>query len=109
MRIDYKQEKKEAFPQFKGGKGVMNANMFFDGRNRILSAQLEPGSSIGLHCHETSSEIMFFTAGEGVAIIDGVEEPVEAGVCHYCPKGSSHTLLNTGEENLCFYAVVPEQ
>lgn len=109
MIIDYKKEKPSAYPNFKGGEGVMNACMFFDERNRILSARLEPGATIGLHRHETSSEIMFFLSGTGKAVIEGVEEPVSAGTCHYCPKGAQHTLINTGSEDLCFYAVVPEQ
>ena len=109
MLIDYNKQQPTAYPNFKGGEGTMNACIFFDGHNRILNARLEPGASIGLHCHETSSEIMFFRSGTGVAIIDGVEETVGAGLCHYCPKGSSHTLINTGTEDLCFYAVVPEQ
>ncbi len=87
----------------------MNACIFNDGQNKILSARLEPGASIGLHLHDTSSEIMFFTSGRGVATVNGHEEPVGPGTCHYCPKGSEHTLRNTGPDDLCFYAVVPEQ
>ena len=38
---------------------------------------------------------------------DGVEY-VEAGQCHFCPKGHSHSLINENEEPLEFYACVPE-
>jgi len=109
MTIDYKQEEFTVLPNFKGGEKEMHAKMFFDGRNRIMHSKLVPGASIGLHRHETSSEIMFFIAGTGKAIIDGVEERVAPDMCHYCPKGCEHTLINDGTEELEFYAVVPEQ
>ena len=37
------------------------------------------------------------------------EESLEAGDCHYCPKGHTHSLINVGKEDLVFFAVVPEQ
>ena len=94
---------------FYGGEGALIANMFVDEKNKILRGKLVPGSSIGLHKHDTSSEIIFVYAGKGKMICDGKEELLSAGDCHYCPKGSEHTFLNVGEEDLCFYAVVPQQ
>lgn len=109
MKLDLNIAEFSKYPGFKGGTGEMHAFMHFDGMNRILNARLVPGSSIGEHCHEVNSEIMFFTAGEGKAVCDGVEELLYPGVCHYCPKGSRHTVVNTGDEDLCFFAVVAEQ
>lgn len=94
---------------FYGGEGALIANMFVDEKNKILRGKLVPGSSIGLHKHDTSSEIIFVYAGKGKMLCDGKEELLSAGDCHYCPKGSEHTFLNVGEEDLCFYAVVPQQ
>ena len=31
------------------------------------------------------------------------------GECHYCPKGSTHSIENIGEEDLIIFDVVPEQ
>lgn len=109
MKFDLNTAEMKSFPNFKGGEGAMSAFMYFDGTNRILNARLTPGSSIGEHLHDSGSEIMFFTSGEGKAVCDGVEETLCAGVCHYCPKSSRHTVINTGNEDLCFYAVVAEQ
>lgn len=109
MIIDYPYEDLKIFPNFKGGEKELQAKMFSDGRNRILKATLAPGASIGLHKHDTSSEIMYFLSGKGKVLIDGREEWVSADKCHYCPKGSQHSLINTGEEDLNFFAVVPEQ
>lgn len=42
-------------------------------------------------------------------LYDGAYEDVEAGVCHYCPKGHSHSLINNSDADLVFFAVVPNQ
>ena len=79
-----------------------------DENNKIIGGRLEPGASIGEHTHETNSEIIFFTSGKGKVIYDGKEERVEAGLCHYCPQGHTHTLINDSNADLTFYAVIPE-
>ncbi len=107
--IDFKNMPDTILPHFKGGEGQMVAKMFNDDQNRILYATLAPGHSIGLHTHDTSSEIMYFLSGTGKVITDGIPETVAPGLCHYCKKGSAHTLINDGEENLIFFAVVPQQ
>lgn len=93
---------------FKGGKGELLAHITADGDNKILFGSLAPGHTVGEHRHKTSSEIIFITAGQGVALCDGQKEILTPGVVHYCPKGSAHTILNDSEENLEFFAVVPE-
>lgn len=94
---------------FKGGEGALNAKMLTDELNKILMGRLEPGSSIGLHTHEDSSEIMYFISGCGKVIHNGAEECIVAGDCHYCKKGESHTVINDGDADLTFFAVVPMQ
>lgn len=107
--IDFNKLEETVLQNFYGGKGALSANMFVDDKNKILKGKLAPGCSIGLHCHETSSEIIFILSGDGVAVLDGEQETLTAGDCHYCKKGQSHTLINTGTEDLVFYAVVPQQ
>ena len=69
---------------------------------------LEPGASIGLHTHETNSEIIYILRGKGKVLFEGEYELVSAGLCHYCPQGCSHSLINDSDDNLTFFAVVPE-
>lgn len=52
---------------------------------------------------------MFVIADTGAAVCDGVEEMLSAGVCHHCPDGSTHSLTNTGNVPLEFYAVVAKR
>lgn len=107
--IDFNTMAKTAMPNFKGGEKSLIAQMQFDGMNRIMTGCLEHGASIGTHKHETSSEILYVLRGVGTAVLDGTEETLLPGMCHYCPKGHTHSLKNNGSEDLVFFAVVPEQ
>lgn len=95
---------------FKGGEKHLEAKMFFDGTNRILTrARLIPSASIGMHTHEDSCEVIFILEGRGSLLEDGTKKEVQAGDCLYCPKGGSHSLVNDSGSDLLFCAVVPQQ
>ena len=83
--------------------------MFNDDLNRILMLRLQPGSSIGMHTHETNSEIMHVLSGTAKVIMDDQAEIIPAGQTHYCPKGHTHMTEPFGMEELVLLAVVPEQ
>lgn len=106
---DFASMEESVLHEFKGGQGDTVARMYVDELNRVMKSRLAPGCSIGLHTHESSSEIIFILSGIGTAQLDGKEEILPPGSCHYCKKGQSHTLMNKGSEDLHFYAVVPEQ
>lgn len=108
MKIDFLNIKDKILPNFNGGEKQFIAKMHIDENNKILKGKLIPGASIGMHCHDTSSEIIFFIKGNAKMITDGVEERYKEGDCHYCEKGSSHTMINDTEEDIIFYAVVPQ-
>lgn len=98
------------FEKFKGGEKHLEAKMFFDGTNRILTrAKLIPGASIGMHTHDDSCEVIFILEGCGSILEDGTKKAVQAGDCLYCPKGGSHSLVNDSDADLIFCAVVPKQ
>ncbi len=107
MIIQFDEMETKELQAFYGGAGALIAKMFVDENNKILRGKLACGASIGLHRHTPSSEIIFITSGKGKSVCDGKEELLSAGDCHYCPKGSEHCLINVGDEDLCFYAVVP--
>lgn len=109
MIIYFETMPEKVLEHFNGGEKALNAKMYVDQNNKILHGRLEPGASIGLHTHDTSSETIFVVSGSGTVLIDGGQEPVHAGECHYCPKGHAHSLINTGTEDLVFNAVVPQQ
>lgn len=59
MLIDFDQLEETVLPNFYAGNKETRAHMFTDSLNKIMSGRLVPGASIGLHTHETSSEIIY--------------------------------------------------
>ena len=108
MIIDFKHMEEQILPNFKGGEKAYAVKKFTDDRNMIMHGRLESGASIGLHTHEGNCEIIYILSGNGKVKYDDTEEKLSAGSCHYCPKGHSHSLINDGDEDLVFFAVVPE-
>ena len=108
MKIEFEKIETSVLPHFKDGEKEYRAKMFVDANNRIMKGTLIPGASIGMHTHTSSSETIFITAGKGHVIEDGQISSVKAGDCLYCPQGSSHSLVNDSNEDLNFFAVVPE-
>ncbi len=109
MLIDFNAMEETVTHKFLGGEGTFRARMRVDELGKIMRGVLEPGSSIGLHTHDASSEIIYILAGKGKVLYDGEYEPLTAGSCHYCPKGHSHSLINDSDALLEFFAVVPVQ
>ena len=110
MIIDFNTIEEVANPQFKGGEGNTIFRTYNDGQNKIMRGRLDVGCSIGLHKHETNSEIIFILSDEARCLYDDGEERLVPGQCHYCPKGHSHSLINaSATEPLTFFAIVPEQ
>lgn len=109
MKIDFSAMEETVIPRFLDGEGVIHARMRVDELGKIMRGRLDPGSSIGYHTHESSSEIIYILAGTGKVLYDGEYEPLEPGDCHYCPKGHAHSLINDSEGPLEFFAVVPNQ
>ena len=107
--LDFQTISETALPHFKDGEGTFFARFAGDANCKILFGSLPAGATIGLHTHEDTAEIIFFLSGTGKMLLDGETETIAAGLCHYCPKGSSHSMINEGDEDITFYAVVPKQ
>ncbi len=80
-----------------------------DEQGKIIPTVIHAGGSIGMHKHATSDDINYVLSGTGKAICDGQEEPLRAGTCHICKKGSEHSIVNTGEGDLTMLTVVAER
>ena len=108
MILDFNTMAANAVPHFKGGEGEAIVRKFDDPRmGAVVQLTLPVGSSIGLHTHEGSCEMIFVLSGEGICLDDGEEYPFRPGMCHYCPEGHSHSVFNTGSEPLVLLGVVP--
>lgn len=109
MLIDFNEIKEITVSGMNGGNGTISAKMFMDEQGKIIPTRIHPGSSIGLHKHETSDDINYVLAGTGKAVCDGQEEILKAGTCHICKKGSQHSIENTGDDELVLLTVVAER
>ena len=106
MLIDLNTMEEQCIPNFKGGEIAYNVKMYTDDTNKVMKGRLVPGASIGYHTHEEDAEIIFILSGHGTVKNDDGECPANPGEAHLCAKGRSHSLINTGNEDLIFYAVV---
>ena len=109
MLIDFNKTKEITVPGMNNGTGTMTAKMYMDEQGKIIPCSIHPSGSIGLHKHETSDDINYVLSGEGKAVCDGQEELLTPGTCHVCKKGSEHSILNTGEEDLVLLTIVVER
>ena len=108
MKIDFTTMKEVAIPKMNGGEGICKARMYMDDKGKIIYSVLPKGSSIGPHVQKSSNDVNYVISGQGIAICDGIEETLAPRDCHYCPKGSTHSIINTGEEDLVLFSVVTE-
>ena len=107
MTLDLENMPLQELPHFKGGEGIAQAKMHVDDMGKIVLLTLPVGVTVGVHTHEDSCEIIRFLSGTGIMIDDGAELPITPGMCHYCPKGHSHGIINNGTEPLTMWAVIP--
>ena len=96
-------------PHCRGGEKEFRKRALETGDNTIMLGRLIPGASLGVHTHETESETIYYLSGTGEMYYDGAVEEARPGLCHHCPKGHTHGLKNTGDEDLVFFAVLPKQ
>lgn len=106
MLIDFNTMESATVPGMNGGLGEMTARMILSGDLRLVSCRMHPGCSIGTHRHESSIDINYVVAGEGEAICDGISEELRPGRMHICPRGSEHSIRNTGNEDLHIITIV---
>lgn len=106
MLIDFRELAEHKIQGMNNGTGEMSAKMYMDEQGKIISCSIHTGGSIGLHKHNTGDDINYVISGIGKALCDGKEELLSAGCCHICKKGSEHSIINTGHEDLVMITVV---
>ncbi len=109
MIIDFNNTNEITVKSLNGGTGSVISKMHIDDDGKVMISRIPVGSSIGMHTQKTSDDINLVISGEGLAICNGVEEKLCAGVCHICKKGSTHSIINTGESELVLFTVVAEK
>lgn len=106
MLIDFNEIKEMTIPGMNNGTGTMTARMYNDEKYRIIPTSIHPGGSIGPHSQNSGDDMNYIISGTGKAICDGTEEELHSGVMHICPRGSIHSIINTGDEDLVMLTIV---
>lgn len=65
-----------------------------------------PGQQHALHAHEGMDKVYQVLQGSGLFLLEGREEPLEAGQLLVAPAGVPHGIRNTGEEPLTVLAIL---
>ncbi|MBO5518990.1 MAG: cupin domain-containing protein [Candidatus Methanomethylophilaceae archaeon] len=107
MLIDFSTSEWTEIPHMNGGEGSVLAKMAMTESTRIILTRIPPGSSIGKHIQSSGDDVNYVLEGKGKAICDGKEEILFPGVCHVCPKGSEHSIVNDGDTDLILFTTVP--
>ncbi len=106
MLIDFNNIENITMPCMNNGRGEMTVKMYNDEKYRIIPTVIHAGGSIGTHTQSSGDDLNYILSGSGKAVCDGSEEILKAGVMHICPKGSQHTIINTGEDDLVMLTIV---
>ena len=106
MIIDFSKIEEVTFPGMNGGTGQMTVRMYNDEKYRIIPTTIHRGGNIGMHRQTSGDDMNYVLSGIGKAICDGVEEELKPGSLHICPKGSEHSIINTGNEDLVLFTIV---
>ena len=64
------------------------------------------GCSLGYHEHHGESETYYILSGKGDYNDNGAIRPVTDGDVTFTPSGRGHGLVNTGDDDLIFMALI---
>ncbi len=108
MKVDFEALQEVTVPHLYQGNGEVSAKMAVTPTGKYMYATIASGNSIGMHTHETSMDVNYIISGTGYAVCDGEKEMLHANACHVCPVGSSHSIVNDGEEPLVLFTMAVE-
>ena len=96
----------------RGGHGKIKLEHMLSGGalppNTRLCAKITiaPGDSLGEHPHVGETEIYIFIEGKGKVTDDGMTISVKPGYVMTTGSGHTHSVLNDGDEDLVFLALI---
>ncbi|MCR5844499.1 MAG: cupin domain-containing protein [Oscillospiraceae bacterium] len=86
---------------------ILNGADEMYGKGRVFNhALLHPGCEIGWHVHQGDGETYYILRGHGIFNDNGTTVEVGPGDVTFTNSGEGHALLNDGEEDLEFIALI---
>ena len=102
----------EVRQHMRGGAGAVTVRHYFKPEEIKAATRLcaelllPPGTDIGLHDHVEEDEIYIIQKGHGLMTDGDKKFTVEAGDAILTGQGSSHSIKNTGDEDLVITAII---
>ena len=96
----------------RGGPGEVTIRHYFRKDEMTAACRLcaelviPPGAGIGTHEHSEEDEVYIVQKGTGVITCDGKDAEVREGDSVLTGKGGTHSVRNTGMEDLVITAVI---
>lgn len=88
-------------------EGRMGKSTIFQSERVLVGLNaFEPGQEHRLHAHSGMDKVYHVLTGRGVFLLEGREEPMEAGTMLIAPEGVPHGIRNTGTERLVVLAIL---
>ncbi len=100
--VPFRPEEHAAWDPARMGK----ATLYQSGRLLVGLNAFEPGQEHRLHAHAGMDKVYQVLAGRGVFLLEGREEPMEAGMMLIAPENVPHGIRNTGTERLLVLAIL---
>jgi mannose-6-phosphate isomerase-like protein (cupin superfamily) len=79
--------------------------LFTGTRSQLVVMALLPGEEIGTEVHGESDQLLYVVRGQGVAVFGNGKEAFAKGAVFCVPAGTTHNVINTGDEPLKLFTV----
>lgn len=99
--------------EVRGGKGTMKMSILFNNDesftahlDKMAKVTLKPGSSIGMHSHDTTEEIYYILKGNALFYDNKEERRLQPGDATITGGGGTHSIESLGPDTLEMVAVI---
>jgi mannose-6-phosphate isomerase-like protein (cupin superfamily) len=79
--------------------------LFTGGHSQLVVMALRPAEEIGTEVHRDVDQLLYVVNGQGVAVLGDVRESLVEGEVLCVPAGTTHNVINTGDEPLKLFTV----
>ena len=80
--------------------------LFTAPHSQLVLMALKPGEEIGVETHDDIDQFIRVESGQGKAVLNGKEYPLEDGSAVVIPAGTEHNVINTSSsESLKLYTI----
>lgn len=74
--------------------------VFTGQKSQLVVMDIKPGEDVGLETHDHVEQTLYLFQGDGVALLDGKEQSLQAGDVLVVTPGTNHNIINRGDVSL---------